>query len=213
MSGQSQIVGSTLGVAHLASVNGSGQLSVNDSAVASALSGTLAVAGAFYPATQPVSGTFFQATQPVSIAGSVAVADSAVASALGGTLAVADSAVASALSGTLSVSAPAISTTSAVQKNAVSVTNSSTESTTALDLNAVKQVAVFGNLNDTTGAIKVKVSRDNITYYENDEASIYINSSGDFYKTIPVDARYVIFTYTNSSGSTKVLSLNTSYKS
>ena len=206
MSGLTQLAGSTSGVAYLAEVNASGKLqvvdsavsacisaskvAVVDSAVATALGGTLNVAGTFYQATQPVSlastvavsGTFFQATQPVSIAG------------------------------TVSVSAPAISATSAVQKSAVSVANGATETTTALDLDTVRRVAVFGNLNDTTGQIKVKVSRDDTTYYTNEEVVIFINASGDFYKTIELDARYVEFEYTNGSGSTKVLTLNTSFK-
>ena len=200
MSGLSQIVGSTLGVAHIANVNASGQLSVSDSSVASALAGTLGVADV--PVLAKLNGT-------------INVADSAVATALAplsSTLAVADSAVASALSGTLSVSAPAITTTSAIPKSAVNVLDGGTESTTALDLNDAKKVAVFGNLNDTTGSIQIEVSRDNVNYFENQEASIFINASGDFYKTIELEARYVIFKYTNGSGSTKVLTLNTSYK-
>ncbi len=204
MSGLSQLVGSTSGVAYLAEVSASGKLQVVDSAssallttidadsnaIKNAVEGTLNVAGAFYPATQPVSiagsvattGTFFQATQPVSIAGVV------------------------------SVSAPAISATSAVQKNAVAVADGNTESTTALDVDTVRRMAVFGNLNDAGGQIKVEVSRDNVTYFESEEAVIYVNSTGDFYKTIELDVRYVIFTYTNNSGSSKTLTLNTSYK-
>ena len=206
MSGLTQLAGSTSGVAYLAEVNASGKLQVVDSAVsacittgkvavvddalASALGGTLNVAGTFYQATQPVSlasvvavsGTFYQATQPVSIAG------------------------------TVPVSAPAISATSAVQKSAVSVANNATETTTALDLDTVRRLAVFGNLNDPSGQIVVKVSRDDTTYYANEEVVIYVSGTGDFYKTIELDARYVEFEYTNNSGSTKVLTLNTSFK-
>ena len=197
MSGLSQIVGSTSGVAHIAEVTSTGKLQVVDSAVASALGGSLTVADSAVAS---------------ALGGTLTVADSAVASALGGTLTVSDTGVISALGGTLSVSAPAISATSAVQKNAVSVTDASTESTTALDLNTVRRVAVFGNVNDASGSIKVEVSRDNVTYFESEEAMIYVNSSGDFFKTVEMDARYVIFKYTNNSGSTKVLTLNTSYK-
>jgi len=218
MSGLSQIVGSTLGVAHIANVNASGKLSVVDSAVATALSGTLAVSD-----TNVVSALEAQLsvsdsdvlTALAPLASTLAVADSAVATALAplsSTLAVADSAVASALAGTLSVSAPTITTTSAIPKSAVNVLSGGTESTTALDLSDAKKIAVFGNLNDTTGSIKIEVSRDNVNYFENQEASIFINASGDFYKTIELEARYVIFKYTNGSGSTKVLTLNTSYK-
>ena len=258
MSGLSQIVGSSLGVAHIAGVNSFGEitiaddtvrsalagtLTVADSAVASALSGTLTVAdsavasalggtltvadsavasalgGTLTVADSAVAsalgGTLTVADSAVASAlgGTLTVADSAVASALGGTLTVADSAVLSALGGTLSVSAPTITTTSAVQKNAVSVGNTLSETTTALDLDGVKKVAVFGNLNDTSGNITVEVSLDDITYFQNDEAIIFVNAIGDFYSSIDVDARYIVFKYINNSGSSKVLTLNTSYKS
>jgi hypothetical protein len=44
------------------------------------VTGTVAVSGTFWQATQPVSGTFWQATQPVSIASTVAVHDAPPAS-------------------------------------------------------------------------------------------------------------------------------------
>ena len=206
MSGLSQLVGSTSGVAHLAEVSATGKLQVIDTAVGTALGGTLTVADS--AVASALGGTLTVAGS----GGTLAVADSAVASALGGTLTVSDTGVISALGGTLSVSAPAISATSAVQKNAVSVADSSTESTTFLDVNTVRRMAVFGNVSDASAQIKVEVSRDNITYFESEEAMIYVNATGDFYKTLELDVRYVIFTYTNSSGVSQTLTLNTSFK-
>ena len=62
MSGLMQIVGSTSGVAYVASVNSSGKMKVEDSAVATLLTDGIGVTGLFY-----------QGTQPVSIAGTVTV--------------------------------------------------------------------------------------------------------------------------------------------
>jgi len=212
MSGLSQLVGSTSGVAYLASVSATGKLKVEDSALLTKLGTTLAVADGAVATALGGTITVSDSSVLTKLGTTLTVADGAVLTKLGTTLTVADSAVLTKLGTTLSVSAPAISATSALQKNAVSVSNSSTESTTALDLNTVRRLAVFGNVNDTGGQIKVEVSLDNVNYFENEEVSIYINSSGDFYKTIEVDARYIIFTYTNNSGSNKTLTLNTSYK-
>jgi len=212
MSGLSQLVGHTSGVAHLAEVSATGKLQVVDSAIATALAGSLSVADSAVLTKLGTTLGVADGAVLTKLGTTLAVADGAVATALGGILAVADSAVATALGGTLSVSAPAITASSLLAKDAVSVTNSSTESTTALDLNGARRVCVFGNLNDTSGSIKVEVSRDNVNYFGSSEAVIYVDDTGDFFKTIEMDARYVIFTYTNSSGTSKVLTLNHSFK-
>ena len=212
MSGLSQLVGSTSGVAHLAEVSATGKLQVVDTAVGTALGGTLTVADSAVASALGGTLTVSDTAVASALGGTLTVADSAVASALGGTLTVSDTGVISALGGTLSVSAPAISATSAVQKNAVSVSDSSTESTTFLDVDSVRRMAVFGNVSDASAQIKVEVSRDNITYFESEEAMIYVNATGDFHKTIELDVRYVIFTYTNTSGVAQTLTLNTSFK-
>jgi len=204
MSGYTQIVGSASGVANVASVDNNGKMLTLDSvanallttidsdtdAIKTAVEGTLNVAGAFYPATQPVSiagsvattGTFFQATQPVSIAGTVAV------------------------------SAPTISTTSAVLENATSVADTATEVSPSTDLDAVKRVAVFGNLNDSSGSIEVEVSADNTNWYLNNEQNIYVDANNHYHKTIEVDAQYLRLKYTNMSGGSKTWNALISYK-
>ncbi len=204
MSGYTQIVGSASGVANVASVDNNGKMLTLDSvasallttidsdtdAIKTSVEGTLNVAGAFYPATQPVSiagsvattGTFFQATQPVSIAGTVAV------------------------------SAPTISTTSSVLENATSVADTATEVSPSTDLDAVKRVAVFGNLNDSSGSIEVEVSADNTNWYLNNEQNIYVDANNHYHKTIEVDAQYLRLKYTNMSGSSKTWNALISYK-
>lgn len=121
-------------------------------------------------------------------------------------------AINSTLGGTLSVSAPAITASSSVLVNAVSVADSATHTSSSLDLNTARSVMVMGNLADTGGSIKVSVSADDSTYYENSEQTIFSASNGDFAKTMNIDARYVKFSYTNSSGSAKTLTLISSFK-
>lgn len=120
--------------------------------------------------------------------------------------------VVSTLGGTLSVSAPVITTTASTLKSAVSVANSATETTSSLDMGGVRNVMVLGGLDDTTGQIKVLVSSDDSNFYENSEQAIFVNSSGEYAKTMAIDARYVRFSYTNSSGGAKVLTLIASFK-
>jgi hypothetical protein len=121
-------------------------------------------------------------------------------------------AIQSAVEGTLSVSAPAVSTTSSVLKNAVSVVSGNTETSSSVDLNDVKSMSVFGSLDDTTGFIVVEVSHDDSTFYEKSDVSVYINSNNHFNQEINVSARYIRFKYSNSSGSAKTWSLISSYK-
>lgn len=204
MSGYTQIVGSSSGVANAVSVNSSGKLLVVDSAssgllttidssntaIQTAVEGTLNVAGSFYQATQPVSiagavattGTYFQATQPVSIAGTVAV------------------------------SAPTVSATSTVLESATAVADTATEVSPSTDLDAVKRCVVFGSLDDTSGNIVVEVSSDGTTWYENNEQSIYVDANNHYHKTMEVDAQHLRLKYTNMSGSTKTWNAVISYK-
>ena len=121
-------------------------------------------------------------------------------------------AIDSTLGGTLSVSAPAISATATLLKDAVSVSDSTAEVSASVDMNTVRDVQIFGNLNDTSGTIVVQVSRDNSTFFNNSEQTVYVESSGNFAKTMSINARYVRFSYTNGSGSTKVWTLISSTK-
>lgn len=121
-------------------------------------------------------------------------------------------AINSTLGGTLSVSAPAISASSSVLVNAVSVVSGTTHTSSSVDLNTARSVMVMGNLADTGGSIKVLVSVDDSTYYENSEQTIFSSSNGDFAKSMNVDARYLKFSYANSSGSAQTFTLISSFK-
>ena len=121
-------------------------------------------------------------------------------------------AIQAAVEGTVSVSAPAVTTTSSILKNAVSVATATTETSASIDLNDVKKMSIFGSLNDTTGNIVIEVSHDNTTFYEKTDDSVYINSLFFFNKEIEVSARYIRFKYQNDSGVASVWTLHSSYK-
>tara|TARA_R110001606_G_scaffold387131_2_gene551553 strand:- start:1098 stop:1760 length:663 start_codon:yes stop_codon:yes gene_type:complete len=117
------------------------------------------------------------------------------------------------LGGTLSVSAPAISAVASALKSAQSVATETTEITSSLDMNGVRNVMIFGSLTDTSGSIKTQVSSDDSTFYDNSEQTVYMDSSGHFGKTMSIDARYVRWSYENTSGTAKVWTLVSSTKS
>jgi len=121
-------------------------------------------------------------------------------------------AINSTLGGTLAVSAPTISASAVVQKNAVSVAVDGTSATNGVDLNNTRSLMVMGNLNDSGGSIIVSVSADDTAYFVNSEQTIFSTATGDFAKSMNVDARYIKFSYTNGSGSAKTLTLVTSFK-
>ena len=191
------IVGSSGSAAYLAGVDNNQQLLVIDSSVKSAVDTNKTAVDAV-------------ATGVASVKSAIEInktAVDAVATAVSG-----DLLVKNVSGGTLSVSAPAISAVSSVEKNKVTVSNGVTETTNAIDLNTVKSVALMGNLSDTTGQLIVQASVDDSTYYTMTDVFIYIDSSGDFYKSFDIDARYIKVSYTNGSGASQDLSLSISYK-
>lgn len=127
------------------------------------------------------------------------------------TLEVTNNAIQAAVEGTLSVSAPAVSTTNVVLENATAVSNGATETTPSTDMNTAKRIAVFGSLDDSGGNIVTEVSADDTNFFVNTEQTIYITGN-NFYKTMSLDARYIRFKYTNSSGSGKNWTCNLSKK-
>ena len=188
MSSLLQIVGQTSGVSHLLKVDSNGKMGVTDSAVATAL------------------------------AGSLTVADSAVATALAGSLTVSDStaqgslsAIASSVGGTLSVSAPALSTTNSSLASAQSVASSTTFTSASQDLGGVKEFVILGSVTDSSAQIKTELSVDNSNWIENNEVSVYVNG-GVFVAHQKSLARYVRFTYSNSSGVASTLTMDVSHK-
>tara|TARA_R110001592_G_scaffold72803_3_gene222470 strand:+ start:486 stop:1154 length:669 start_codon:yes stop_codon:yes gene_type:complete len=102
--------------------------------------------------------------------------------------------------GIMQVSSGTIATVATTLKSAVSVADSAVETTTGVDIGHSNVVSVFGNLTDYSGNINVEVSSDDSVYYDNGE-SIYVGSTGDFYKNYNnIGARYIRLKYTNNSG-------------
>ncbi len=228
MSGILQIVGQTSGVSHLLSIDSGGRALLKDAdniTQTTAINTKLTAIDAVLDNSlvqQTACATDLAAIEVLQTAGNAslsAIATDAAAlevlqtstNAVLSTIETSNAAIKTAVEGTLSVSAPAISATSAVLENATSVADSATETTPSTDVGAVRRVALFGSIDDSSGSIKVEVSADNSTFYQNTEQTIYVESD-KFYKTIELDARYVRFKYTNSSGSAKTWTAILSYK-
>jgi len=216
MSGIVQIVGQSSGVSKLLVVNSSGQAVMNDP---DNITQTTAINTKLTTIDGVLDNSLIQQTAVNTALATIdgvldnyLIQQTAVNTALG-TLETSNQAIKTAVEGTLSVSAPALTTTSVVLESATSVADAGVETTASTDLNGVKRIAVFGSLDDTSADIKVEVSADNSTFFENSEQTIYINSAENFYKTIDMDARYVRFKYTNGSGSSKIWTCVISSKS
>ncbi len=215
MSGILQIVGQASGVSSLLSVDSSGRAVVRD---ADSITQTTAVNTKLTAIDGVLDNSLIQQTAVNTALTAIdAVLDNsliqqtAVNTALG-TLETSNQAIKTAVEGTLAVSAPTISTSNTLLRDAVSVADTATSTTASVDLGGVRMCAVFGSLTDVTSNIKVQVSADDSSYFDNSEQTIYVESSGDYYKTLSVDARYVKFSYTNSSGSAATWTANLSRK-
>ncbi len=216
MSGIVQIVGQSSGVSKLLVVNSSGQAVMNDP---DNITQTTAINTKLTAIDGVLDNSLIQQTAVNTALSTIdAVLDNsliqqtAVNTGLA-TLETSNQAIKTAVEGTLSVSAPALTTSSVVLENATSVATANTETTASTDLGGVRNVSVFGSLDDTTGDIKVEVSADNSSFFENSEQTIFINSSNNYCKSMPIDARYVRFKYQNDSGSAKVWTCVISSKS
>ena len=88
-----------------------------------------------------------------------------------------------------------------------SVSNSATATSSAVDLQAVREVSVIGNVSETGAEIEILVSADDSNYYKRTDLSLFSDyNSGDFAKAFMVNSRYLKVKYENDSGSTKVIS-------
>tara|TARA_R110001632_G_scaffold120153_1_gene232755 strand:- start:222 stop:845 length:624 start_codon:yes stop_codon:yes gene_type:complete len=206
MSGIVQIVGQSSGVSHLLSVDSSGKIASGDSLV---LAKNIEILAKNTEIEVSADAILAKNTEILSKNTEIEISVDALISANHTDLL----AINSTLGGVLSVSAPVLSATSSTLSNAVSVADSATSTTASTDIAVVRRVMVMGNLTDTSGgSIKVEVSIDNSVFYEDTEQAIYSDASGNFGKTINVDARYIRFKYTNSSGSAQTFTLLMSYK-
>lgn len=109
--------------------------------------------------------------------------------------------------GNLAVSMGSLSANSSSAFSSQSVSNSSTALSSAVDLQAVREVSVIGNCTETGAEIEILVSADDSAYYKRTDMSIFSDySTGDFGKSFMVNARYLKVRYENDSGSSKTLS-------
>lgn len=116
--------------------------------------------------------------------------------------------------GNLAVSMGSLSASATTTHSGVSVANSSTSTSSAVDLNAVREVSVFGNISEQGAEIDILISSDDSTYYKRTDVSLISDySSGDFGKSFKVNARYLKVRYVNDSGSSRTLTSIVSHKS
>lgn len=197
-------------------------LVVTDAAVASALAGTLSVADSAV-ATQ-LAGILQVADSTVAaqLAGTLNTADAAVASALAGTLQVEDSAVVDALGNTLQVQdaqvasqlAAGIQTWSpqSFQESGIwyaeSLPASSQDNNSGSFYPHGKGFIIGGNTTDTSGSVELSLqfSYDGVTWWDDLEAFIMINSQGKFsYKQDKSPAQYYRLKADNNSASAQTI--------
>mgnify|MGYP003669580427 FL=1 len=187
-----QIVGSSSGVSNLLNVDSVGKIGVLDSVAA----------GYLTTISSSVSGVL-----TVASSGTLTCADSQLATT---NTSLAD--IETALTGTLNVSSPTVSTTNTSLASADTVGDGTTFTSASVDLNAVKDLAVFGSCSDTSANISMEVSADDTTYFVSEEMPIYVSTTGVFVRHLSSHIRYVKFKYVNSSGSGKTITMNVSYK-
>ncbi len=111
-------------------------------------------------------------------------------------------------------SASSLSSTNTVVFNAHVILDGTTNASTAVDLDAVRDaITIFGNTTNTTDSITIQVSHNNSNWY--DLSSEYVNPdflTGDFGVTINSGARYLRINKENSSGASETITANISYK-
>ena len=203
MSGILQIVGQASGVSSLLSVDTSGRAVVRDAdniTQTTAVNTKLTAIDTVLDASlvkQSAMAVDLAAIEVLQTGGNASL--SACATDLAA-IEVKQNAIAASLAGTLSVSAPTITTTATTVSNAVSVAAAATSTTASVDLGGVRTCGVFGSLTDGSANIKVFVSADDSTFFENSEQTIFINGT-NYYKQMTIDARYVRLVYANGSGS------------
>jgi len=105
-----------------------------------------------------------------------------------------------------------LSTTNTTVLSGVSVSNSSSTTSSAVDLNAVKNFSVFGNCQEGFTEVEILISHDDSTYVKDTSVFMQSDTNGDFAKHIESHARYVKVKYANDSGSSKTITAQLSFK-
>ena len=107
-------------------------------------------------------------------------------------------AIASSVAGTLTVSAAAPARSSGqIASAAVKVAG---DLSSSVDGNSHRKCAIFGSCSDNSGAVKVHISHDDVTFYEDNAAHYYANmSNGHIAGHFDVNARYFKVEFKNSA--------------
>ena len=172
-------------------VDGSNQLSVKDATAQGSLS-TIATASAAQATAANQTTAHTKLDTIASNQGSQATA--ANQSTANGSLA----AIESSLAGTLTVSAAAPARSSGqIASAAVKVAG---DLSSSVDGNSHRKCAIFGSCSNNSGAVKVHISHDNVTFYEDNAAHYYANASnGHIAGHFDVNARYFKVEFMNSA--------------
>ena len=172
-------------------VDGSNQLSVKDATAQGSLS-TIATASAAQATAANQTTAHTKLDTIASNQGSQATA--ANQSTANGSLA----AIESSLAGTLTVSAAAPARSSGqITSAAVKVAG---DLSSSVDGNSHRKCAIFGSCSDNSGAVKVHISHDDVTFYEDNAAHYYANySNGHIAGHFDVNARYFKVEFMNSA--------------
>ena len=172
-------------------VDGSNQLSVKDATAQGSLS-TIATASGAQATAANQTTAHTKLDTIASNQGSQATA--ANQSTANGSLA----AIESSLAGTLTVSAAAPARSSGQIASAASKTAGDLSS--SVDGNSHRKCAIFGSCSDNSGAVKVHISHDDVTFYEDNAAHYYANSTnGHIAGHFDVNARYFKVEFMNSA--------------
>jgi|11_taG_2_1085331.scaffolds.fasta_scaffold29129_3 hypothetical protein len=114
----------------------------------------------------------------------------------------------------IAVTMGALSSTSTTTHSSVSVSNLTTSTSSSVDLNAVREVSVIGNVTEYGSEIEILASDDDATYYKMTDISVFSDyNNGDFVKSFKANARYVKVKYVNDSGSSQTITSKICYKS
>ena len=211
MSGLTKVRDSTNEKNVYLTVDGSGQLSVKDSAVATALSGVSTAAKQATMVTSlaaietAVEGTLVVngsgVTQPVSAA-SLPLPSGASTSALQGTANTSLAAIDTKLGGTISVSS-GISRSASTLKSSASI--SASDTTASIDMNSHSKLAIYGVSSDNSQQIVVQVSDDGSNWYDSKDSFYANGSNGHYHGVHEALTRYVRVKYsTTATETTKI---------
>lgn len=114
----------------------------------------------------------------------------------------------------LPVTMGSLSASSNTAFSSQSVSNSTTALSSAIDLNAVREVSIIGDLSENGAEVEILVSADDSNYFKRTDMSLFSDfNNGNFGKSFKVNARYLKVQYVNDSGSSQTISAFIVHKS